>query len=80
MHVEVNIEKEKAKAMPKGSITALQDELTRRLRKKYSGIIVEVKVKGADALYVRGATTIEREDIDAILQQTWESADDWFYA
>ncbi len=78
MHVEVDIAKEKVKAMPKGSISALQDELVRRLEKKYGGITVEIKTKGSDALYIRGATDLEREEIDTILQETWESADDWF--
>ncbi len=79
MHVEVDIAKEKAKGMPKGSIPALQDELTRRLDKRYGWVNVEIKTKGSDALYVRGATDTERAEIDAILQETWESADDWFY-
>ncbi len=79
MHVEVDIAKDKAKAMPKGSILALQDELARRLVKKYGEVVVEIKTKGSDALYIRGATDTEREEIDAILQETWESADDWFY-
>jgi hypothetical protein len=43
MYVEVAIAKEKAKAMPKGSIPALQDELVRRLGKNYSDITVEIK-------------------------------------
>ena len=38
MHVEVDIAKEKAKSMPKGSILALQEELTRRLGKKYGEV------------------------------------------
>ncbi len=79
MHVEVDIAKEKAKAMPKGSIPALQDELVRRLGKTYSGITVEIKAKGNDALYIRGASDAERKEIETILQETWESADDWFF-
>ncbi|HHH2070133.1 TPA: DinI-like family protein [Yersinia enterocolitica] len=65
--------------MPKGFILALQEELTRRLGKKYGEVIVEIKTKGSDALYFRGATETEREEIDAILQETCESADDWFF-
>ena len=45
MHVEVDIAKEKAKSMPKGSILALQEELTRRLGKKYGEVIVEIKTR-----------------------------------
>ncbi|MCW2106033.1 UNVERIFIED_ORG: hypothetical protein M2402_003205 [Rahnella aquatilis] len=56
--------------MPKGSLLALQEELTRCLGKKYGEVIVEIKTKGSYALYFRGATETEREEIDAILQET----------
>ncbi len=79
MHIELSIAKEKAKAMPKGAIPALHDELVRRLDKLYSDITVEIKAKGDDALYARGASAEERKNIETILQETWESADDWFY-
>jgi len=79
MHIELNIAKEKAKAMPKGAIPALHDELVRRLDKKFRGVTVEIKAKGEDALYARGASDNERKEIEGVLQETWESADDWFY-
>lgn len=60
MRVEVSIAKEKAKAMPKGSISALTEEMTKRLTSRYEDV-------EGDKEYVQG-----------VLQETWESADDWF--
>lgn len=33
---------------------------------------------GMDGLSVRNGTTADREEIEEILQEVWESADDWF--
>lgn len=33
---------------------------------------------GMDGLSVRNGTTADREAIEKMLQETWESADDWF--
>lgn len=43
MRVEVSIAKEKAKAMPKGSLNALTEELTKRLGSRYEDVEVIVK-------------------------------------
>ena len=44
MIVEVSIAKEKATKMPKGSMDALREELTRRLIHSYSDLWVVVKL------------------------------------
>ena len=52
MIVEVSIAKEKAGKMPKGSMDALREELTRRLSQSYSDLRVVVKTASNDGLSV----------------------------
>ncbi|VVT53870.1 DNA-damage-inducible protein I [Kosakonia radicincitans] len=80
MRVEVSIAKEKAKAMPKGSISALTEELTKRLSSRYEDIEVVVKTASNDGLSVLRSKDKEgdKEYVQGVLQETWESADDWF--
>ncbi|HFN0788416.1 TPA: DinI-like family protein [Klebsiella variicola subsp. variicola] len=80
MRVEISIAKEKVKAMPKGSIEALIDELTKRLSPRYPGVEVIVKTASNDGLSVLRATDkeIAKEFVEETLQDAWESADDWF--
>ena len=80
MRVEVSIAKEKAKAMPKGSINALTEELTKRLSSRYDDVEVIVKTAGNDGLSVLRSKNKEgdKEYVEEVLQETWESADDWF--
>ncbi|EPE4839027.1 DinI-like family protein, partial [Yersinia enterocolitica] len=34
---------------------------------------------GSDGLSILRVTDAEKERVEAILQETWESADEWFY-
>ncbi|MBK0018886.1 DinI-like family protein [Kosakonia sp. S42] len=80
MRVEITITREKAKAMPKGSINALTEELTRRLSSKYANVEVIVKTASNDSLSVLRSADKEgdKDFVEGVLQDTWESADDWF--
>lgn len=80
MIVEVSIAKEKATKMPKGSMDALREELTRRLIHSYSDLRVVVKLASNDGLSVLRAPDKDndRERVSEVLQETWESADEWF--
>lgn len=80
MRVEVSIAKEKAKAMPKGSINALTEELTKRLRSRFEDAEVIIKTASNDGLSVLRSKDKEgdKEYVQSVLQKTWESADDWF--
>ena len=80
MIVEVSIAKEKAKGMPKGSVDALREELMKRLSEKYSDLQVVVKLASNDGLYVIRSQDkdADREFVSTVLQETWESAEDWF--
>jgi len=76
IYVEVTIDRKKA--LPKGAASALAIELNKRLQRKFSDIEATVRPAGMDGLSVRNGTPADKEDIEEILQETWESADDWF--
>ncbi|NHB97042.1 DinI-like family protein [Photorhabdus stackebrandtii] len=76
MHVEVTIDK--SKKLPKGAVPALAVELDNRLKRRWPDIKTNVKLAGNDGLSVRGGTPDDRKVVEEILQETWESADDWF--
>ncbi|MDI9766428.1 DinI-like family protein [Pantoea dispersa] len=80
MIVEVSIAKEKAGKMPKGSMDALREELARRLSQSYSDLRVVVKTASNDGLSVMRSPDkdTDRERVAEVLQETWESADEWF--
>ncbi|MFB5952138.1 DinI-like family protein [Klebsiella pasteurii] len=80
MRVEISIAKEKAKAMPKGSVDALIDELTKRLSPRYPDVEVIVKTASNDGLSVMRVADkeIAKEFVEETLQNAWETEDDWF--
>ncbi|WP_145592109.1 DinI-like family protein [Yersinia rochesterensis] len=80
LHIEVTIDKLNAKSFPVGYTNALTEELTNRLSRKFSDFDVKVRFAGADGLTVLGGMPDDKEVIQEILKETWESADDWFQA
>lgn len=74
MKVEVTIDR--TKKLPDGALPALEKELSRRLDEAFSGCRLIVRRAGSDSLAVFGG---EKKDVERILQETWESADDWFF-
>lgn len=78
MKVEVTIDK--TKKMPAGALPALQEELIKRLSRQYEDCSLVVRQASADSLSVTGADKDEKKRVETILQETWESADDWFQA
>jgi DinI-like family. len=76
LHVEVTIDRKKT--LPKGAASALAVELNKRLQRKFPDVEATVRMAGMDGLSVRNGTPDDREQIEEILQETWESADDWF--
>ena len=78
MRIEVTIAK--TTPLPPGAIDALASELSRRLQSDYPGTEGKVTVRYAAAnnLSVLGGAKVDKERVSEILQQTWESADDWF--
>lgn len=80
MRVEICIAKEKISKMPKGSVPALQQEMQRRIGKRYDDADVIVKSASNDGLTILRAVDKESalEFVQETLQEVWQTADDWF--
>ncbi|EMV9511236.1 DNA damage-inducible protein I [Escherichia coli] len=81
MRIEVTIAK--TSPLPAGAIDALAGELSRRIQYAFPEFPdneghVSVRYAAANNLSVIGATKEDKQRISEILQETWESADDWF--
>ena len=72
MRIEVTIAK--TSPLPAGAIDALAGELSRRIQYAFP----DNEGHAANNLSVIGATKEDKQRISEILQETWESADDWF--
>jgi DinI-like family. len=78
MRIYVEVRVDKSKQLPPGAASALAIELNKRLQRKFPDVEATVRLAGMDGLSVRNCTPADREQIEEILQDTWESADDWF--
>ncbi|QKJ86745.1 DNA damage-inducible protein I [Paramixta manurensis] len=78
MRVEVTVAK--TTQLPQGALEALTSELEKRINHHYPETQNHVSVRYASAnnLTVMGSGKEEKDRISEILQETWESADDWF--
>lgn len=73
MKIEITIDR--TKKLPDGAIPALETELLKRLNKQFSDCKLNIRRAGVDGLSVLGG---DKEEVQRILQETWESADEWF--
>ncbi|AOR65854.1 DNA damage-inducible protein I [Pectobacterium wasabiae] len=78
MRVEITLTK--TTPLPAGAIEALRCELEKRIHKIYPETPIQVRYASANSLTVMGAGKDDKDRISEILQETWESADDWFTA
>ncbi|MCU6664063.1 DNA-damage-inducible protein I [compost metagenome] len=78
MRIEVTVAR--TTALPAGALDALASELSRRINESFpeSNGAVTVRYAGANNLSVIGGAKDDKARISEILQETWESADDWF--
>jgi len=76
MRVEVMIDK--TTKLPLGAVEALSGELSKRINQQFPDTVVQVRLAGANGLTVLGGAKTDKDIISEILQETWESADDWF--
>ncbi|NIF20520.1 MULTISPECIES: DNA damage-inducible protein I [Pantoea] len=78
MRVEITVAK--TQPLPPGALEALSQELERRLLRQFpeSDHRVSVRYASSNQLSVLGASKEDREHVSDLLQETWESADDWF--
>ena len=77
MKVELTIDR--TKKLPDGAVPALEKELLKRLNNQYENCSLIIRRAGSDGLSVFGGDKDDKNKIEKILQDTWESADDWFY-
>ncbi|CAM8673370.1 DinI-like family protein [Leclercia sp. M-A074-M] len=77
MRVELSIDR--TKELPKGAVPALEKELLTRLQDQVGDCTLVIRRTGSDGLSVLGGEKDAKKKVEEILQQTWESADDWFY-
>ncbi|EKE8362210.1 DinI family protein [Salmonella enterica] len=77
MKIELTINK--SKELPCGAIPALEKELLKRLQNQYENCNLTIRRGSQDGLSIVGAADGDKKRIQSILQETWESADDWFY-
>lgn len=77
MKVELTIDR--TKELPKGAIPALEKEFLKRLSNQYEDCSLVIRRAGSDGLSVFGGDKDDKKKIEKILQETWESADDWFH-
>jgi len=78
MRIEVTIAR--TTVLPAGAIDALTSELSRRIIDQFPDQNGQVSVRYAagNNLSVLGGAKEDKDRISEILQETWESADDWF--
>ena len=74
MKIELTINR--TKILPDGAISALESELLKRLSKQFDDCQITIKRSSNDGLTVFGG---DKKEVEHILQETWESADEWFY-
>lgn len=76
MRVEITVDK--TKPLPSGAIEALTVELSKRVNRQFPNATIQVRYGGANGLSVLGGAKTDRVLIEELLQETWESADEWF--
>ena len=78
MRIEVTVAR--TTSLPAGAIDALSAELSKRIDKQFpeSAHSGSVRYAAANKLTVMGGGKEAKDQITDILQETWESADDWF--
>ncbi|EMV1550576.1 DinI family protein [Enterobacter ludwigii] len=74
MKIELTIDR--MKILPDGAISALESELLKRLSKQFDECQLTIKPASNDGLTVFGG---DKKEFEHIVQETWESADEWFY-
>ncbi|SFM91558.1 DNA-damage-inducible protein I [Izhakiella capsodis] len=80
MRIEITVAK--ISPLPIGAMEALSAELSRRIKASFpdSTNSISLRYASSNNLTVMGADKQTRDKINEILQETWESADDWFFA
>lgn len=76
MQVEISIKKEDK--LPNGVEAALKEEMEKRLNCYFDNVRVRVRRGSSNDISVLGGMRGDKDIVVRILQEAWESADDWF--
>ncbi|WP_279205733.1 DNA damage-inducible protein I [Obesumbacterium proteus] len=76
MRIELTLDKRNK--LPEGALEALNHEFSKRVNHIYPDTAVQVRMTNSNTLTVMGGLKSDKERIEEVLQETWESADDWF--
>ncbi|HCA7858246.1 DinI-like family protein [Enterobacter hormaechei] len=74
MKVELPIEY--TKKLPGGALPALKVGISNRLSKQFNNCQLTINRTTNDSLTIFGG---DKKEVEHIVQETWESADEWFY-
>jgi len=76
MRVKVTIDK--TKPLPSGAIDSPTIELKKWVNRQFPDAVIQVRYADANGLSVLRGRKTDRDLIEEILEETWESADEWF--
>ena len=76
--MKVEITSDRQKNLPDGAMPALEKGLLRRLDQNFNNCSLVIRQASSDGLTVLGGMDGDKKRFEEILQNTWESADDWF--
>lgn len=74
MKIELTIDR--MKKLPDRAIPALKSELLKRISKQFDECQLTIRRASNDGLTVFEG---DKKEVEHIVQETWESADEWFY-
>lgn len=77
MKLELTIDR--TKELPKRAFSALEKELLKRLGNQYENCSLSICRAGSVGLSFLAGDKEDKKKIETILEETWESADGWFY-
>lgn len=76
--MKVELTMARNKELPEGAVPALEKELLKRLRIQFVERSLVARRAGSNVLIVYGGATEVKNTVGVVLQETWESEDDWF--
>jgi hypothetical protein len=74
--MKIDLTIDRIKKLPDGAIPALGSEPLKRLSKQFDGCQLTIKCASNDGMAVFVG---DKKEVEHIVQEAWESADEWFY-
>ncbi|QBH97146.1 DNA damage-inducible protein I [Limnobaculum zhutongyuii] len=77
MRVEITIDKRNQKQLPSNGLAVVENELQKRLSKKYPGTGIRVRFSSATSISVTGGSKDQSAAVNKIVEQMFEESEDW---